>query len=102
MIQSLPVTAYIKMVDIWMLFMMFYPFLIVSFYTIREVLKNQKHNVKSISCNWIEEDEDDGSKLIIVSYLLNWGLPLLMIIFISLYWFIGMLNYFSKNLHGVC
>jgi hypothetical protein len=101
-IQSLPVTAYIKMVDIWMLFMMCYPFLIVSLYTVREVAKNQNNKVKNNGCTWLEEDEEDDRKIRNVSYLLNWGLPLFMSIFISLYWTIGMLNYFSPNMHGVC
>ena len=90
------------MVDIWMVFMMFYPFLIVSLYTIREVLKNKNNKVMNKTCNWIEQNEEGDRKIRIVGYLLNAGLPLLMSMFISLYWTIGLLNYFSPDLHGVC
>ena len=40
MSQSLPVTSYIKMIDIWMLFTMTIPFLEVVGHTTKEVLKN--------------------------------------------------------------
>jgi hypothetical protein len=94
--QSLTVTAYIKMVDIWILFTMFYPFLSVSLYTIKELLKNK---VKKVSGSWVEDDE---RKIIIVDYLLSWGLPLLMSIFTIIYWTVGLLNYVYPDLHSVC
>ena len=90
------------MVDIWMVFMMFYPFLIVSLYTVREVLKNKNNKVMNKNCNWIEQDEECERKIRMVCYLLNAGLPLLMSMFISLYWTIGLFNYFSPDVHGVC
>ena len=37
--QSLPVTSYIKMIDIWMLFTMTIPFLEVVLHTLHEVFK---------------------------------------------------------------
>ena len=36
--QSLPRTGSIKMVDIWMIFTMSYPFLVITFYCILEVI----------------------------------------------------------------
>ena len=87
------------MVDIWMLFMMFYPFLIVSLFTVKEVLKKRNNKVKSNSGNWIEHNE---KKIRIVSYLLSWGLPVLMSLFIIFYWTVGLVNYFSTDLQSVC
>ena len=36
----LPTTGYIKMIDIWMIFTMAYPFLIISLHCIKEVCWN--------------------------------------------------------------
>ena len=42
--QSLPVTSYIKMIDIWMLFTMTIPFLEVVLHTTNEVFKRPREN----------------------------------------------------------
>ena len=42
--QSLPVTSYIKMIDIWMLFTMTIPFLEVVLHTTNEVFKQPREN----------------------------------------------------------
>ena len=38
--SMLPTTGYIKMIDIWMIFTMAYPFLIISLHCIKEVCWN--------------------------------------------------------------
>ena len=35
--QSLPMTGYIKMIDIWMIFTMSYPFLVISLHCLQQV-----------------------------------------------------------------
>ena len=40
--QTLPVTSYFKMIDIWMLFTMTVPFLEVVLHTVKEVFKKSK------------------------------------------------------------
>ena len=45
--QSLPMTAYIKMIDVWMIFTMMYPFCVVTLYSVMEVLKNKMTNTKT-------------------------------------------------------
>ena len=35
--QSLPETGYVKMVDIWMVFTMSYPFFVIAFHALLEV-----------------------------------------------------------------
>ena len=87
------------MVDIWILFMMFYPFLIVSLFAIKEVLKNKKNKVNEKNGNWVEQDE---RKIRIVAFLLSWGLPLLLSTFTLIYWIVGMQNYVSPDLQSVC
>ena len=39
--QSLPATAYIKMIDVWMIFTMIYPFVVVTLYAIKEVIQKK-------------------------------------------------------------
>ena len=41
MSQTLPATAYIKMIDIWMIFTMTFPLLEVALHTYKETLKLQ-------------------------------------------------------------
>ena len=39
--QSLPMTGYIKMIDIWMLFAMSYPFVVITLHCLKEVSINR-------------------------------------------------------------
>ena len=87
------------MIDIWMIFMMCYPFLIVSLYTVLEVLKNRKNKIEDNNGNWIEKKE---RKIQTVYFLLNWGLPIFIGIFIIFYWIVGLLNQYSAELDTVC
>ena len=52
--QSVPVTSYIKMVDIWMLFTMTIPFLEVVYHTSNEMFK-QSDVVRVTPHNWYED-----------------------------------------------
>ena len=36
--QSLPVTGYVKMIDIWMIFTMSYPFVVITLHCINKVI----------------------------------------------------------------
>ena len=103
--QSLPMTAYIKMIDIWMILMMLYPFFVVTLYTVMEVLRNNKSKikVKKSSGEWIDkEDQTYKWTMRTVSYLLDWGLPVLVTIFIIIYWTMGLVNYASTNVDSIC
>ena len=42
--ETLPVTSYFKMIDIWMLFIMIVPFLEVVLHTTNEMFKKSKAN----------------------------------------------------------
>ena len=103
--QSLPTTAYIKMIDIWMIFMMMYPFFVVSLYTLIEVLKNKKNKiqVKKAAGEWINKENQCNIRMIrMVSWTLVWGLPCLVTTFIIIYWTLGLVNYASTNVDSVC
>ena len=38
--QSLPVTGYIKMIDLWMIFALSYPFFVITLHSLLEVLSS--------------------------------------------------------------
>ena len=48
--NSLPMTGYIKLIDIWMIFTMSYPFIVISLHCMKEVAEKtgiRKINVES-------------------------------------------------------
>ena len=105
MTQSLPATAYIKKIDVWMICMILYPFFVVSLYTIKEVLeKNQnKTNNKEISGDWIVKKDIRKTKTLkTVTFLLDLGLPLLVSLSVTVFWFLGLANYAYSDVVSVC
>ena len=89
--QSLPMTAYIKMIDIWMIFTMLYPFFVVTLYSLLEFMLNTSGSVTI---------PDNGR--LIATFMLDIGLPLLATIFILLFWVLGITNYASAELNNIC
>ena len=82
---------------------MLYPFLVVSLYSILEVLKNKKNKIKTAAGDWIDKGNLLNSNTFkIVSFLLDWGLPLLVTIFIILYCTLGLVNYTSSDVENIC
>ena len=92
-------TSYIKMIDIWMIFSMLYPFLVVSLYSIMEVLKNKNNKIVTAAGDWVEKGQLKTVKTI--SFLLDWGLPLLVTTFIFFYCTLGLVNY-SSDVENIC
>ena len=100
--ESLPVTSYIKMIDIWMLFTMTLPFLEVVLYTTSEVFKQPKTNqlgpdklavvVKSAE----EEPKMCNSKSSTIIRLTVCLLPIGSLIFTLIFWLVGLIvSYYS-------
>ena len=79
--KSLPMTAYIKMIDIWMIFTMFYPFCMVTLYSVMELIRN-------------DEDAPLTRKRMItmISLMIDYGLPILAITFSIIFWVLGIIN----------
>ena len=82
MTKTLPVTSNIKMIEVWLVVMMFYPFLVVSFFVFLASLKRRNISKSMISC---------------VSFLLNFGLPIAVILFTVIYWTVGLLHQTLNN-----
>ena len=100
-LQSLPLTAYMKMVDLWLLCLMLYPFIVVILLTLREFFTKTENKVqiKSNTGSWSDEK---GYKIQLVSCVLAWGLPLLVCLFIILYWLTGLWHRTNQTLATVC
>ena len=106
--QSLPVTSYIKMIDIWMLFTMTVPFLEVVLHTTNEVFKrpntilNKRVDVVRVKSAEEQEEEDEMLKMsnsmnfTIVRLTSRLGLPIGSLIFTVIFWVVGLIaSYFS-------
>ena len=82
---------------------MLYPFFVVSLYSIMEVLKNKKNKIETASSDWLKTGHLLNSRALkTVSFLLDWGLPLLVTIFIILYSTLGLLNYTLSQVDNIC
>ena len=103
--QSLPVTSYIKMIDIWMLFTMTIPFLEVVLHTTHEMFKNTKSSqivpetsVDVLEVNSGEEKEEEAKINITMSKMMgNLMLPICSIIFIIIFWVVGLIHAYSSG-----
>ena len=52
--DSLPMTGYIKMIDIWMIFTISYPFTVITLHCLKEVAEDRgtrRINVETTGCN---------------------------------------------------
>ena len=106
--QSLPVTSYIKMIDIWMLFTMTIPFLEVVVHTTHEVFKDKKAShigpetrvgVLEVKCG---EDDEVGKEeekkknniknLTLSKVMGSLMLPILSLGFIIIFWTVGLIH----------
>ena len=111
--QSLPVTSYIKMIDIWMLFTMTVPFLEVVLHTTNEVFKRPMRTdfgfVKRVDVVRTKPDEDQEeepetsnrvSSSLVVRLTGRIILPISSVIFTIIFWVVGLVvSYSSGTIH---
>ena len=111
--QSLPVTSYIKMIDIWMLFTMTIPFLEVVLHTTHEVFKNKRTSkivpetrVDVLEVKSREEDEEPNDEEAKKSNIMNLALsmvmgnlklPILSLLFTIIFWTVGIIHAYSSG-----
>ena len=94
-------TAYIKMIDIWMIFAMLYPFCVVALYSVLEFLKGQDQDIPVPVKN--ENKKWKVSKVVnLINFLLDFGLPVIVIIFIIIFWILGIINTNSAEVRKSC
>ena len=106
--QSLPVTSYIKMIDIWMLFTMTIPFLEVVLHTTHEVFKNKRTSkivpeTRVLNVNSGEEEmkEEEAKTNNIMNMKLskvmgNLMLPIYSLVFTIIFWALGLIHAYSS------
>ena len=73
--NNLPKTSYMKMVDVWLLFNLLYPFIVVLIHTYMDTLRNDEdreinHHGKTIQVNDENGDNMDSDSVIKVSLLM--------------------------------
>ena len=108
--QSLPVTSYIKMIDIWMLFTMTVPFLEVILYTADELFKRPRAThekrvdvirVKSAKEQKMEEvlptKTVNSMNSTLVKMTVRLLLPVGSLIFTIIFWVVGLIASYSPG-----
>ena len=105
--ESLPVTSYIKMIDIWMLFTMTIPFLEVIMHTTNEVFKRPPGPDKQVAVVRVkpaeqnEEEEEPKASSRVSSKLVRLTsrliLPISSLIFALTFWTVGLVASFSSG-----
>ena len=110
--ESLPVTSYIKMIDIWMLFTMTIPFLEVIMHTTNEVFKRPPVldkrvgvvKVKPAEEEQVEvEEEREECKInnkicfSLVRMASRMMLPICSLIFTLIFWVVGIIRSYSSG-----
>ena len=84
--NNLPKTSYMKMVDIWLLFNLIYPFSVVLIHTYMDTLRNDEMNISS---DGIDKDAR-AQKLDLAQKMCRVYIPGILLISSILYWIIGL------------
>ena len=84
-------TAYIKVIDIWMIVTMIYPFSIVALYSVIEFMKEDDIDTP---VTLVHGTSGSGKKraIRIIIFMLDFGLPLIIVNFIIIFWVLGIIN----------
>ena len=59
--NNLPKTSYMKMIDVWLLFNLLYPFIVVLLHTYMDTLRNEEEREINHHGRTITVDESDGA-----------------------------------------
>ena len=96
--QSVPVTSYIKMVDIWMLFTMTIPFLEVVYHTSNEMSKRSEADVVRVITQ-SEEDEmpNNNMMVVVLRTIKSFVLPISSLLFTIIFWIVGLIASFYSG-----
>ena len=105
--QTLPVTSYFKMIDIWMLFTMTVPFLEVVFHTTNEVFRNSRVLPSCLNKQVdvvivkpaedqevVEEVKTDNKTINSIASLM---LPVCTLMFAFVFWIVGLIASYSNG-----
>ena len=93
-------TAYIKMIDIWMIITMLYPFSVVTLYSVMEFFKDD--DLTTPAPFYPPAHSRSKKTIKITTFLLDFGLPVVVMIFIIFFWVLGIINTKTTSLHNTC
>ena len=104
--QTLPVTSYIKMIDIWMIFAMTIPFIEVTLHAFAEQSKKRHKKGGELvrvtpadgSEQSLQEKPIHSQTLGLVTHYLLYFFPLVSLVFAVGFWVNGLLNYYSPKM----
>ena len=89
------------MIEIWMIFALFYPFSVVTLYCLLQFLREHNQDIpvpmKVEKAAW----KNKNLKLII-RFLLDFGLPVIFLFFIIIFWILGILKTTSTVVNNSC
>ena len=96
--QSVPVTSYIKMVDIWMLFTMTIPFLEVVYHTSNEMYK-QSDVIRVTPQNLSLEEvlPNNNTKAVVWKTIKRLVLPISSLLFTLIFWIVGLIASYNSG-----
>ena len=98
--QNVPVTSYIKMVDIWMLFTMTIPFLEVVYHTSNEMSKQSKADVVRVTPQNLSLEEvltNNNTKAVLWVTIKRLVLPISSLLFTLIFWIVGLIASFYSG-----
>ena len=96
--QSVPVTSYIKMVDIWMLFTMTIPFLEVVYHTSHEMFKQSEADlVRVIPPSEEDERTNNNMKVAVLRMIKRFVLPISSLLFTLIFWVVGVIASYNSG-----
>ena len=102
--QSLPVTSYVKMIDIWMIFTMSVPFIEVGLHAGYEVVKHCLCSPRTVSPGVVKTTKQRNSLPLWVNLFslfsgpLQLLLPTLTILFCATFWIVGLFSFYLPNI----
>ena len=89
------------MIDIWMILAMLYPFSVVTLYALIEFLKGQDQDIPVPARS--EKSKWKVTKVLkLLNMLLDFGLPIIVLIFIIIFWILGIINTNSAEISKSC
>ena len=97
--EALPKVSYIKMLDVWLITMMMYPFFIVTLCTINKTMsKDEKKENYKMKSEWVQKEGEWKRKVTLrLLSALDTGLPIVTIVFVLVFLSLGITkSYFGQ------
>ena len=98
--QSLPVTSYVKMIDIWMIFTMSVPFIEVGLHAGYELLKHSLYSPRRVlpGSSGVVKTSQRSNLPLWTNLFLQLFLPTLVITFCAIFWIVGLFSFYLPNI----